>query len=185
MSCSREVTTSSSLYPQGQTWHTINSQSTLLKKQKQKQKHKSLRQARKQPSLQNVHSSNCPEWPRPHQPFVLGICHSQVQQKVHGLWCQAGKLHFLLTPWPRVKFLLQGKEACWKRQASAWTTVHASRTGSQAGLCIAINWEAPATTGGLDPCDYDLIGLGSDLHMFRNLWLSREYCCHCCHYDYI
>lgn len=39
----------------------------------------------------------------------------------------------------------------------------ASSTGSQAGLCIAMNWEAPATTGGLGPCDYDLIGLGYSL----------------------
>lgn len=57
--------------------------------------------------------------------------------------------------------------------------------------------EAPATTGGCGPYDYDLIGLGHGLEFEKDpqvvlthmhlgtTGLIDSYFCYCCHYNYI
>lgn len=145
LSYSREVTSSSSsLYPQGQTWHTIHFQSTLLNN------HKLWRQARKQPSLQNVCSLNCPEVAT----ALLTLCfrHLLFPSAVESAWP-------LMSGWSTALFTISVTsskipahvEGHWKCLPSAWPIVNASGAASQASLHIAIIWEAPATTVGHSP----------------------------------
>lgn len=126
---------SSSLYPQGQTWHITNSQSTLLKS------HKLLIQARKQPSLQNIYSFIhwlALKWPQPRQLCFRQLLFASAAESVWPLMSGSQWHHFYHLS--DIRRNPCSSESALKMPAQCWPIVNISDSGSQASLHTAIIW---------------------------------------------